>query len=109
MRFTNCQKWEIIYKYFIVLEECVSRYMKKLTILPVLAAFIAIVAFAPQDAHAATLTAVNGDWITQGLPANVASTDTVNIPIGVTVHITTVVKSAGVVNVAGTLDIDGPN
>ena len=83
--------------------------MKKLSILPVLAALIAITAFVPQDAHATSLVAVNGDWAGQGLPANVAATDTVTIPLGITVHITTLVKSAGTVTVAGTLIIDGPN
>src|SRR4029077_19561096 len=85
--------------------------MGKILILPIIAVFIAIVAFAPQDAHATGYTAVaSGAWdspITWGGPAPlvIGPGDTVTIPATMTVILPTpaLVVNSGTITVDGTL------
>ncbi|HWY36739.1 MAG TPA: hypothetical protein VNX68_18990 [Nitrosopumilaceae archaeon] len=82
--------------------------MGKIIILPIIAAFIAIVAFAPQDAHAASYTAtISGDW-SSFAPAIVNPGDTVTINPGVLITIPNpaVVKNQGDIIIDGTLNIN---
>jgi hypothetical protein len=86
--------------------------MGKIIILPIIAAFIAIVAFAPQDAHAATsYTAISstswnipGTWLGGVVPTVLGPGDTVTIPLGLTVtnHLT-ITNNGGTINIQGTV------